>query len=167
MVTTDVEIAEAFAPKEFAEKQGTKIADKLSRDYLNKEKERIGLVHIAHGWDGIPHKTIETVSGWVNASEIEIGIVSEGKYKGKYIAEFTKQTAIDDYDITSMIFKNKPYWKTVLQAHLIEEAYYGLFFDRLSPTFNCWECGLFCHWTEIPGNFEEKIEHWKDKYCGC
>lgn len=162
--TTDKELAKAFAPDLFQSIQGSKM-DKRSSAYLKDCKQDLQLVAIEHGWDGIAHDVEKSISIWLNTSEVEIGKVTEGKYTGKYIATYSVQISVDDYDITSLIFEKEPKKEEIQTARLLERAEDVIIIKRKKPVFKCKECGKESHWLDIPGTVKEKVDFLGNAYC--
>jgi hypothetical protein len=136
--------------------------DKRTFAYLNKIKENTGFIEEKHGYDEEKIISSQNVFVWFNASEVEIGQTKEGQW----CAQFSKQTDIDDYDITRLYFSKKPSVKTILTITTLSSLEFDFKYNRIKESFNCWECGREMHWLDVQGDFSEKVEHLKERFCG-
>jgi hypothetical protein len=144
--------------------QESKGYDLRTQKYINSIKENIGFIDEKHGWDEEKNMTeIFTLKGWLNTSNIDIGKTTEGKW----CAQYSIRTDIDDYDVGKLYFNHKPTRTDINTAELISEIELKFFLQDITPVFTCWECGRQVHWLDIEGNLKEKYEHLKEEYCGC
>lgn len=141
--------------------------------------DNIGFLGMNSGWDsitltldknGIDYDIIDHYQIWDNLTGN--GKVDIGRYRNdnetRYFAEFTFRIAIDDYNTTSYIFNRKPSKKTIKNMWLLDNLHSDLIRNNLDLEFDCWECGHHTHWVDINiSGLEQKIEAWKDNYCGC
>lgn len=117
--------------------------------YLKAIKERIGFLG-----------SIQT------ENEQALKKIIDGKdEQGRYIAEGDFFMPPDAVVYTQHFFSNPPSDKDVETAKLLEQVAWTLY--NKPKEFQCWECGATRHWLDTPGALAEKLEHWKDQYCGC
>lgn len=144
--------------------------DARTEAYLEATRRKIGLVKTDEGWDGYLRKDqVEYhLDIWVNLTGS--GKVDCGKIPGgRWVAEYSYRTDIDDYTIVSHIFEDKPTRHKVLTAELlIKIEMYFLKHGYDKATFQCWECGCNTHWLDVDARgLEQKWEKFLDSYCGC
>lgn len=151
--------------------------DKRTKAYFDSLKKKMGHIRSGGGWDGVKDimkkkhpdvkvELIDTYTGYVNSSDIDIyHYVLDGKER--YCAEFSYQTAIDDYCIEIHIFDRKPTRQDIMDIVMMKDIEFAIVFRGLQTEFTCWECGLHAHWLDSEGTLAERFERLKDKYCGC
>jgi hypothetical protein len=157
--------------------------DKRTESYLKAVKESMGYIGTNHGWHTMEEilkkkgiegglKQVATYDGYMNTNDI---IIYEYEKDGsaRYCAELGYQTDIDDYNIETIIFTQRPSREDVITARAINDIECDLKLGRLKPEFRCWECGCESHWLDISGSngeklsLEERLNRWREKYCGC
>lgn len=139
--------------------------DKRTRLYLEKVLKNIGLIEEDCGWEEEKFEILKQYSIWGNLTGS--GYVDVGRLEdGKYIAQYSYRTDIDDYEIVKLYFDHLPTEKDIRTSRLVNdiEVYFSMY--RRS-TFVCWECGRDVHWLDTEGNLEVKFMNLKKKYCGC
>lgn len=139
------------------------IADERTANFIKKAKSEIGFIEQISNYDPEDFDITQQyrVDGTTGNGCINIGKIKDGRY----VAEYSIRIAIDDYTIVKMYFNVQPDLASIMQAKIINNA--ERYFRRNSPEFQCWECGCKAHWLDIPGTIMEKLESWKDDYCGC
>ena len=142
--------------------------DARTRNYLLAVRKNIGLVEIKTGHDGVGFGREYSLSGWGNLTGS--GGIECGKMpSGKWVAEYSFRTDIDDYVVYSVIFDRKPTWEMVKTAKAIEKIELA-FLLRRSPVFTCWECGRETHWLDVAAEKRSISDLWEmrgERYCGC
>jgi len=138
--------------------------DLKTKKYIEQTRKNLGFIREEHGYDEEKNmKNVFKVAGWMNSSEVEIGMTSNGEW----CAQYSVRTDIDDYDITRYYFSNKPTEKAIQIVELLSSLEFKFKFNRLNYEFNCWECGCKTHWLDINGDLFEKYNALEEKYCGC
>lgn len=139
--------------------------DKRTRLYLKKIIENIGLLGEKHGWDEEKFEIIKQYRIWINLTGS--GYVDIGKLDDeKYIAQYSIQTDVDDYDVTRLYFDHMPTKNDIETVKLVDDIEF-YFCTHKKSTFKCWDCGSEVHWLDTEGNLETKFENLKNGYCGC
>lgn len=145
--------------------------DKRTASYLKTIEENIGL--LKHEFNHTEEKIdiLRQYNMFLNLTGngmVNVGKVKDGAYKGKYIAQFSYRTDIDDYCVEKIYFNRLPTQHEVKTAILLNDI--KLYF-KLYPNcfqFDCWECGRQTHWLDIKvEDLSERFERLKQRYCGC
>lgn len=134
-----------------------------TKKYLNTVIKNIGLLEIKAGYEEEQFEVERQYDIWPNIRCVEVGKLPDGRY----IAQFSYRTDIDDYVVERYYFNHFPSKKDILTVKLIQdiETYFRL---GGKETFYCWECGVARHWLDIQASsLEERFERLKEKYCGC
>jgi hypothetical protein len=76
-------------------------------------------------------------------------------------------SGVDEWYEEKFYFTHKPSDDDVTKAKIIDMLELDLRMGRIKEEFKCWECGMHTHWLDISGSFYEKIDCWRDRYCGC
>lgn len=162
--TTPKEIIENVFPDWFEKHKFKFVPDSKTQRYFDLIKQTIGLVKVEYGSDWIElenPKSYDIRGLWVIQSEI-------GMKDGMCVVQYSERTDIDDYVIGKYFFNRYPSKEDFEAAQLLDEieTYLQVHgWDKVK--FICWECGQEKHFVDIEGSFEEKVQSWKEKYCGC
>ena len=134
---------------------------KRTGSYLDAVLENIGYIKTIHGYDEADYEG-ETVAldAYFNASG-ELGLTKEGEW----CASLHYQTAIDDYNVEKIYFKNKPSTNDVRIAVDIKDLKFKFAYKGLKEVFTCWECGHKRHWLDIEDDFTQKYNKLEEKCC--
>lgn len=165
IVTTERELGKALFPELWEQVRANYEPDKRTIEYLRNVKRKIGYLETKRGYDTIKFEPVESYQlgiGLIGPVPVEIG-----EYEGKWVAEYSYQTDIDDYVVVHHFFSRRPCFKDIETARLIDriEMYFEDQWQRVQ--FRCWECGCEKHWLDVPGSLKEKWEHYQERYCGC
>ena len=137
--------------------------DERTLNYLNSIKENLNFVEEKNGWDEerfIESKKYNSLFAGIS-SQLEIGLIEDGKW----CAQYSFQTAPDDYNIRRLYFSKRPTSRDVKKIITLRDLELEFRFDGLNPIFNCYECGREVHWLDFPGGLTEKIDALKDGIC--
>lgn len=162
-VTTVRDLFILLFPEQY-EKHKHKFEDERTEKYLDAVKRNIGLIEVKHGYDEERFDVQAEYRIWINANSVEVGQLEDGRW----VAQYSRRTDIDDYDIVKMYFKKKPNKDDIITANLIDDIEFHFEFEGYDKVkFQCWECGHEKHWLDIPGDINQKWSNYKDQYCGC
>jgi len=140
-----------------------KLVDKRTEKYLEKLNKTLGLVDYKAGYEE-EDVDVEQVYTQFIGGDIEVGKTNDGKW----LAQYSKRTDVDDYVVVRMYFSRFPSQKDVETAKLLKEIeHHFMLYGYDAAKFNCWECGKERHWLDIPGGLREKWPAYLEKYCGC
>lgn len=140
--------------------------DKRTHDYLNSVKAHIGLIDISSGTEYYGEKIIKNET----TKSYAVNFANASGYLSKVDNNFVVQILMsigDDISVDSFTFDKYPSlgnFETAWELHKIANDFT---YKKLPLTYQCGECGKKVHWLDIKGNFNEKIEHLEDRYCGC
>lgn len=153
--------------------------DDRTEKYFEEMKSSVGYLDGRGGRDGIEEilnqkglleesklEKVMTYQGYGNSSDVDIYKYINTEGEVRYCAEFSYQTAIDDYCVEKHIFSKFPSSDTVLAVRQMNDVTFEMKFRKLPATFRCWECGKVTHWLDCPGTLSEKKTMLEDKYCG-
>lgn len=137
-----------------------------TKKYLDAVIKNIGLLETKAGYKEEKFEIERQYNIWPNltgSGYVDVGRLSDGRY----IAQFSYRTDIDDYIIEKYYFNHFPSRKDIITAKLVDDVKSYFKFGN-KEIFHCWECGVEKHWLDIQASsLEERFERLKEKYCGC
>lgn len=141
---------------------------KKTGEYFEQLKKEIGLIdhEICADSSGAELEEFDTIIKYnlfLNTGDITVGKLGENKY----IAQYSYQTSVDDFSIEKIYFNKLPNEMDIRAAVNLEDFKAKLLLSRITEFFECKKCLKTLHWTDIPGEFETKIEFLETNYCGC
>ena len=141
-------------------------SDKRTREYLQKILSNIGFISKKNGYDEENFEILKQYEIWLNLTGSEY--VDVGKLEnGKYVAQYSFRTDIDDYNITKLYFNHLPAENDIRTVELVHDIENYFYQHRGSYEFTCWECGNSVHWLDTSGDLKTKFNNLTNKYCGC
>ncbi len=162
--------AALLSPEEFEAIRATKELDPRTAAYLKATKKGIGLSGRRDGYDAEKFEPAAKVDLGIGPDcwpvQAEIGRLADGRW----VAEWSVRTAIDDYCITDLYFDHQPTASQVHTAIFVDKIEFELSWKRrFNPAFECWECGRKCaHWLDITASsLQAQWEAFQESYCGC
>jgi len=85
---------------------------------------------------------------------------------GEYATTFGTKTNIDDYIIFTFFYNHRPTAETLSETLDLIELRNEIKIGILPEEFECWECGIKTHFTEIPhSSIRELREFISERYC--
>lgn len=134
---------------------------KRTKDFLDAEKERIGLIDYK---EGMPEGFFALDKYPIGQG---IGEVDVGRYAdGRFVAQ-TSSTFFDEAHVLRMHYRRFPSRQDVEDALTIRKMERDFKLGRHREMFHCGTCGELKHWLDIPGTISEKLEHRLNHHCGC
>jgi len=137
--------------------------DKRTHRYLESIKKRNGWIESVYNWEEEKLQNYKTYEIYANTGPIQCGQVAPGKF----VAQFSYRTDIDNYIVEKHYFDHFPSQQNIRTILLIEEIEQYFMLNPGSYKFQCWECGRTIHWLDIEGDLAKKFANTKDQYCGC
>jgi hypothetical protein len=162
--------AALLSPEEFEAVRSTKEIDPRTATYLEATKKGIGLLDRRDGYDGEKFTAEEKTHLGVGLDLCPVGAEIGQLADGRWVAEWSVRTDIDDYCITDLYFNHKPTATEIDKAILVDSIETAMAWKhRYNPGFRCWECGIQCpHWLDITEETDEaKWDAFQESYCGC
>lgn len=140
------------------------IGDERTTEYLSASAREIGLTMIGHGWKAEEFQPVahhHLGIGFDGAVVAEVRQLADGRW----VAQYSVRTDIDDYDICRMYFTRQPSEKDIRTALAIDRAHNWILITERT-TFRCTRCGRTLHWLDAPSEtIEEKCERFRSQDC--
>lgn len=133
-----------------------------THNYLNEQRERIGLISIKEG----PPESFFVLDEFDVG--MGVGLIETGRYAdGRFVAQSANEGFYEDADVLRMHFTHLPDENDVEMALLIRKTERDFKLGRHRESFECAVCGQTKHWLDIPGTMKEKLSLRSERICGC